>query len=411
MRESPLVVVDPWLLAEGETWAGLVNQGRATVESCSKPRCLCLGWQQSRRVTCVLAATQVKDVSFAVYVVPCFTSRGWRFREIVMSGLRQHPAVFFVEKPEAANLSLWLPTCAPQFRALNSLGSNVAVLEESDLPGSWPAATRRKEPVFYFKRSWADVSNGSHSTLHHQRSPKNADRGALTFLPLAYGLWDNYTQGLLLGRPRTYDVVCTVRGHAEIQPSRTRVVQWLEEFKSSNLQRRVLVGDTGGHRRKVDTTYFDLMQKARIVVTANPSAWTGDFRTYEALATGALVFVDELHTPAPFALKDAEHLIVYDTHDKVGFFKKLTFYIEHPAEASRIAANGLHFVLTHHRSLSRIDYILRSVHDLLLRRDNETVVPYTETALEIRDSKDHETHQALLSRSSRPPLDATFFIT
>ena len=60
-----------------------------------------------------------------------------------------------------------------------------------------------------------------------------------------------------------------------------------------------VVGDTGGHRKTVDASYFGWMRSAQIVVTCNPSHWDGDFRLFEALASGALVFTDELHTPQP----------------------------------------------------------------------------------------------------------------
>jgi len=36
------------------------------------------------------------------------------------------------------------------------------------------------------------------------------------------------------------------------------------------------------------------MREARIVVTCNPSHWEGDFRLFEAMLSGALVFVDEM---------------------------------------------------------------------------------------------------------------------
>jgi hypothetical protein len=42
-----------------------------------------------------------------------------------------------------------------------------------------------------------------------------------------------------------------------------------------------LGGDSGA--------YLELLAHAKVVVTANPSAWEGDHRTWEALAAGALV--------------------------------------------------------------------------------------------------------------------------
>lgn len=46
----------------------------------------------------------------------------------------------------------------------------------------------------------------------------------------------------------------------------------------------------GGHRKEINAVYFATMREARIVVTCNPSHWEGDFRLFEAMVSGALVF-------------------------------------------------------------------------------------------------------------------------
>jgi hypothetical protein len=50
----------------------------------------------------------------------------------------------------------------------------------------------------------------------------------------------------------------------------------------------------GSSRRKVSTKYFDKMTHSQIVVTVNPGNWEGDFRLWESMCTGALVFVDPI---------------------------------------------------------------------------------------------------------------------
>ena len=204
--------------------------------------------------------------------------------------------------------------------------AKLAVLDESDAPGNWPQVNKHHLGV-YFKRSWvrraASVSvprdpgdtarrqvhkrngthhdggdapgdviakkaskavcegDGDHCAYHGSRAWKNRDRPALGqyFVPFPYSVWDNYTSGMVLGAPRDVRVVCTVRTHAEKQPARTRVVGFLKEilFGEFGLApgEDAVVGDTGGHRKTVDASYFGWMRSAQIVVTCNPSHWDG----------------------------------------------------------------------------------------------------------------------------------------
>lgn len=47
-----------------------------------------------------------------------------------------------------------------------------------------------------------------------------------------------------------------------------------------------------GNRHQNSAPYLEVMKRARIVVTANPGHWEGDFRLWEAVASKALIFVD-----------------------------------------------------------------------------------------------------------------------
>lgn len=101
------------------------------------------------------------------------------------------------------------------------------------------------------------------------------------------------------------------------------------------------------------------MNRTRIVVTANPDGWDGDMRTWEALASGALVLTDPPLTPLPFhqGLRDREHLVMYDNKDRESLLSRLEYYLTHPQEAAEIARNGREFVRRFHRPGSRMDYI------------------------------------------------------
>ena len=64
-----------------------------------------------------------------------------------------------------------------------------------------------------------------------------------------------------------------------------------------------------------DKKYADIISSTKILVTANPGEWEGDSRLWESLAGGALVFVDEMHTPLSFGLHHGEHVVHYIGHD------------------------------------------------------------------------------------------------
>jgi spore maturation protein CgeB len=95
------------------------------------------------------------------------------------------------------------------------------------------------------------------------------------------------------------------------------------------------------------------------VVTANPSDWEGDQRTWEALAAGALVFVDRLHAPmgGGAELRHGEHVVFYDNSDSQGLARVLEHYLHHVEEASAIAERGRAFALRHHRARNRVEYM------------------------------------------------------
>lgn len=86
---------------------------------------------------------------------------------------------------------------------------------------------------------------------------------------------------------------------------------------------------------------------------------------------GALVFVDHLNVLHPFPLVGGEHIVYYSNGNKSELFEKLDFYRSHPEEARRVAINGYLHAMKYHRTVSMIDYVLRSVHlkEATLRKD------------------------------------------
>ena len=113
------------------------------------------------------------------------------------------------------------------------------------------------------------------------------------------------------------------------------------------------------------------MHNAKIIVTVNPSEWEGDFRLWESMATGALIFVDPIFTPHPYPLIDGKHLVLFSNSNKTDLWQKLDYYRHHPDEARRIAITGYLHCMKYHRTVSMIDYVLRSadMKNSVLRKD------------------------------------------
>jgi hypothetical protein len=88
--------------------------------------------------------------------------------------------------------------------------------------------------------------------------------------------------------------------------------------------------------------------------------WEGDFRLWEALSSGALVFVDPIMVPHPYPLVDGRHVVYFSQSNASDLHSKLDYYRTHSEEARRIALTGYLHVMTFHRTVNCIDYILRT---------------------------------------------------
>ena len=146
--------------------------------------------------------------------------------------------------------------------------------------------------------------------------------------------------------------------------TRLRVAQWVLDYGvSRGISDRMIINQTSTTTRShIDRNYFEQMFNAKIVVTVNPANWEGDFRLWEAMSTGALVFVDPLHVPHPYPLIGGEHVVYFDNHNMTDLFSKLDYYRANAVEARRIAVNGYLYAMKYHRSVNFADYVLRSAH-------------------------------------------------
>lgn len=125
------------------------------------------------------------------------------------------------------------------------------------------------------------------------------------------------------------------------------------------------IGKTGGGqtdgRRSPQSEYCHLMATTKIIVTATPDGWEGDYRLMEAMSSGALVLHNRMMLP-PHGLVDGKHWVVYDNHTDM--LEKMYYYMHEQQEASNIGQAGREFVLNNHRPHHRVESWLRAVNCL-----------------------------------------------
>eukprot|EP00667_Euglena_gracilis_P006771 EG_transcript_6829 len=209
--------------------------------------------------------------------------------------------------------------------------------------------------LVYFKRAYVHRTAGV-STDISRFCPLNV-------APMHYAIFDPWLlPHTIYWEARPYAVVCTLRARSVRTSTgsagRWNTVQWLKEFQAKTSYNMLIKSVSPYGDQCVDTAYLRLLHHARIVVTCQPAHWETDFRTWEALASGALVFVDRMLTPLAYPLQDGVHWVVFDPFNKTEFYRKLRYYLTHPLEARAVARAGHQHALRYHRTVSRMDHVL-----------------------------------------------------
>jgi hypothetical protein len=107
--------------------------------------------------------------------------------------------------------------------------------------------------------------------------------------------------------------------------------------------------------------YMKLLKKAKIIFTAFPWNHDGDSRTWEAIISGALIFMDKTLI-SENSFEDGQHLFYFDASSRKSIkkaIKKAEYYLrpENEEERKKIAEQGRNFALKHHKAKNRIEYI------------------------------------------------------
>lgn len=169
---------------------------------------------------------------------------------------------------------------------------------------------------WYFKRSMVDREK--ERMIEYDRK----------VIPIHYGVrasYMSYDNTLSpLGKAERFDVCCMFGKDLPPDGNRAKARDLV-----SSLELNVFVGtvyDEGFDYRyeRMNRKYYQTMKHSKIIVTANPNGWEGDFRLSEALYTGNLVMCDKMVNP-PLGLEHLNNIIFYSTMLELEWL--ITFYL------------------------------------------------------------------------------------
>lgn len=110
--------------------------------------------------------------------------------------------------------------------------------------------------------------------------------------------------------------------------------------------------------------YMRLLTRTKIVFTATPTRWDGDHRTWEALWSGACVFMDRTGIPTPAMPRHGMECFYYDADDDrsinaaIDHARSLLGPLSDGRTLNRIGRAGRHNTLNHHLSHHRVAQVL-----------------------------------------------------
>ena len=202
----------------------------------------------------------------------------------------------------------------------------------------------------YFKRSVVDKN--TMSLVSYSRE----------IIPISYAVRNDYIkydkENYLNNNDYLYDVCClfdkggfnTIRG----------IIPHIVDNYNGPKFVGIAVGSTDYNARyyKINDKYYDTLKKSKIIVTANPPDWEGDFRLWEALLTGNLVLCDKMVLPhiLKYPLINKKHIVFYENPNEI--ISLINYYVINDDERKQIGNDGREYVLKYHTFSNRLDEIL-----------------------------------------------------
>ena len=193
----------------------------------------------------------------------------------------------------------------------------------------------------YFKRSI--INKKTMSIVDYPRE----------IIPISYGIRSdflNYDRPF----PIEHDICCMFPATQRRGCWREIIPHIVNEYNGSKFVGNIQM--KGDRYNNVNTEYFRILKSSKIIVTANPPNWEGDFRLWEALMMGNLVLCDKMIMNIRHLLIDGEHIKYYNSEKELR--NLINYYAMNNSEAEEIGLQGRNFVLQHHKFTDRVNEIL-----------------------------------------------------
>ena len=204
--------------------------------------------------------------------------------------------------------------------------SKIVIIDYSD-----PPEIRYIPKEIYMKVGW-----------YFKRSMVN--REMITYdrdvIPIYYGVGEGYVAlDKELSDEYEFDVSCMFGDNLPEGGNRAGARDLVKKIKD-NVFVGTVYDDSYEHRYgKANKKYYEIMKKSKIIVTANPNGWEGDFRLSEALYTGNLVLCDKMVNPPP-GLEHRKNILWYSSMTELEFLLSIYLSDELKEEREQIGLNG-----------------------------------------------------------------------
>jgi hypothetical protein len=107
--------------------------------------------------------------------------------------------------------------------------------------------------------------------------------------------------------------------------------------------------------------YMHMLRRTQVLFNAANHSATGDHRTWEQFASGALVVTDKIAVPSPHLPEPGVHYIPFDISNPDKTIKVVKELLKDHTQRQKIAKDGLEHAIKYHSSNARVAYIIDEV--------------------------------------------------